>query len=1069
MRRLLLAVLCLALSTVCITSRLVAAPHFGSPWKLRQPDGNMVDVRIWGDEYYQVVETPDGYTLMREPDTQWIVYADVTPDGTELVSTGVRYTSANALPAGVFPHVRITSEAAHAQAMEARTQAFPETQSMYVGGQPKGVPPSTGNVKGLVLLADFDDIPATISKSEVENFCNQDGYSNNSNNGSVYNYYNDVSNGMLNYTCYVTDYHRAQGGDFATYYDDCSVQWLDRAKELIVEILDEMEANGFDFSQYDANGDGEIDAINLYFAGGGTSCGWAKGMWPGSGSMASLGWSADGKSANRYQITNMGAFLTLGTFCHENGHMVCGWPDLYDYDGDSFGAGQFDIMCARGSNTNPCEPGAELKRTAGWENVIDLPGVPTTGINLPVSSGNMCYRYALSATEFYLIENRQQTGRDAAMADNGLALWHVDTAKWLPNMGNDQQQRTAALHYYVSLVQADGNWDLENNTNVGDTTDLFGASAYTEVTPCTNPNTNWWDGSASGLSITNISLSQATMTFDFSPEDNDPVAVVKNYSVDPDESCCTAIYVTNINDGSYDPDGEGDIASICITAVDGQDKGCVQYVNLCDGTYTVTLTITDLCGNTDSEDATVTIINDPPVAIAQDFWDDADDNCCITVNLGDIDGGSYDPDGDDDIKSFCITGLDGADVDCKYTIEVCGEGFHDVEITITDWCDSTSTAVAQVEVIDVTPPTIEVTLDRDVLWPPNHKMVDICADEIVVEDNCDADPEVALYSIESDEPDNDKADGNTTDDIQGADIGTEDTCFALRSERQGTGDGRKYTIIYSATDNAGNVGYDTVCVRVPHDQSANASSSLGFIPDGTSLEFGVNTFALIVPGTASLDVSKIDPDNVYIGNTRDAIRATSTKYADITGDGIRDMAAMYESLTPEQLAAAIRIIEGTGDGSQIEKKAISDGPIGLHFEADGVDYLVPDIYALGEPRELPIFTIDDGPITHPGGDPEFERATTAKVTGLTSIHPNPFNPQTTVDFSLANSGRVRIAVYDVRGSLVHRLVDETMPAGSHQARWNGTDEKGLPASSGVYFVRMIAGSYQEVRKIVMLK
>jgi len=74
-----------------------------------------------------------------------------------------------------------------------------------------------------------------------------------------------------------------------------------------------------------------------------------------------------------------------------------------------------------------------------------------------------------------------------------------------------------------------------------------------------------------------------------------------------------------------------------------------------------------------------------------------------------------------------------------------------------------------------------------------------------------------------------------------------------------------------------------------------------------------------------------------------------------------------------------------------------------------------------------------------------------------------------VDFSLAASANVRIAIYDVRGSLVRRLVDETMPAGQHQTRWNGVDDQGRPATSGIYFVRMIAGSYTEVRKIVMLK
>jgi hypothetical protein len=74
---------------------------------------------------------------------------------------------------------------------------------------------------------------------------------------------------------------------------------------------------------------------------------------------------------------------------------------------------------------------------------------------------------------------------------------------------------TPQYHYLVTLVQADGDWDLENNRNYGDSTDLWAAPTYDMCTPETYPNTNWWDGSESTLFITDISASGATMTFDF--------------------------------------------------------------------------------------------------------------------------------------------------------------------------------------------------------------------------------------------------------------------------------------------------------------------------------------------------------------------------------------------------------------------------------------------------------------------------------------------------------------------------------------------------------------------------
>ncbi len=92
-----------------------------------------------------------------------------------------------------------------------------------------------------------------------------------------------------------------------------------------------------------------------------------------------------------------------------------------------------------------------------------------------------------------------------------------------------------------------------------------------------------------------------------------------------------------------------------------------------------------------------------------------------------------------------------------------------------------------------------------------------------------------------------------------------------------------------------------------------------------------------------------------------------------------------------------------------------------------------------------------------------------KSAELTSARPNPFNPQTTLDYSLSVGDRVQIAIYDARGSLVRRLVDQDMPAGEHRVTWNGLDQAGRPVGSGIYFVKLAAGSAVDSRKIVLLK
>jgi len=102
----------------------------------------------------------------------------------------------------------------------------------------------------------------------------------------------------------------------------------------------------------------------------------------------------------------------------------------------------------------------------------------------------------------------------------------------------------------------------------------------------------------------------------------------------------------------------------------------------------------------------------------------------------------------------------------------------------------------------------------------------------------------------------------------------------------------------------------------------------------------------------------------------------------------------------------------------------------------------------------------------PNGSPE---PTRRLVTAIVGIVPNPFNPQTTIRYSLASQSRVEIKIYDVAGKLVEVLANETQVAGDHSAVWKGTDRRGSQVASGVYFVRMIAGNQVFTKKMLLLK
>jgi hypothetical protein len=91
------------------------------------------------------------------------------------------------------------------------------------------------------------------------------------------------------------------------------------------------------------------------------------------------------------------------------------------------------------------------------------------------------------------------------------------------------------------------------------------------------------------------------------------------------------------------------------------------------------------------------------------------------------------------------------------------------------------------------------------------------------------------------------------------------------------------------------------------------------------------------------------------------------------------------------------------------------------------------------------------------------------VNDLENSFPNPFNPSTTISFSLAEKGQVSLQIFDVSGRLVKTLIQRELSAGEHSLRWDGTGRDGEEVTSGVYFCRMKAGGYTATRRLVLLR
>lgn len=139
---------------------------------------------------------------------------------------------------------------------------------------------------------------------------------------------------------------------------------------------------------------------------------------------------------------------------------------------------------------------------------------------------------------------------------------------------------------------------------------------------------------------------------------------------------------------------------------------------------------------------------------------------------------------------------------------------------------------------------------------------------------------------------------------------------------------------------------------------------------------------------------------------------------------------------------------------------IYNGAYGVYpFTPSGI------VYVSDHPNGLYLFSVEG----HTGAVTAVGPRTPEHEVRLAQNHPNPFNPHTTITFELASPAHARLAIYDVRGALVRTLVDRELSRGAHAVEWNGHDDQGQRASSGVYYYRLTAGDAAATRRMVLLK
>jgi len=88
---------------------------------------------------------------------------------------------------------------------------------------------------------------------------------------------------------------------------------------------------------------------------------------------------------------------------------------------------------------------------------------------------------------------------------------------------------------------------------------------------------------------------------------------------------------------------------------------------------------------------------------------------------------------------------------------------------------------------------------------------------------------------------------------------------------------------------------------------------------------------------------------------------------------------------------------------------------------------------------------------------------------LRSAYPNPFNPSTTLSFSMSADGYAQLQIYNLKGSKIRTLVEGVLSSGLYQYQWDGSDDSGRTAASGIYFYSLVTQQGTETKKMLMLK
>ncbi len=458
-----------------ITSGFAAKAYPGIV-TVTQSDGTELNVRIYGDEHHSWYTTTDGALLVQIGKNFYV--AQVEDNGMLKATPQLAH---NAELRNKLENKAINTQNKQLFFNTAKTNAI--RRSIGISNNYPYFP-HTDTPKALVILVEFQDC-AFLTKDPVSVFNHLlnaspedetpqvllEDYNNNTNftnTGSVKQYFSDMSEGEFQPQFDVKGVVKVSK-NYAYYGQDQSENNRDiKYKEMIKEACELAKSQlGVNFSEYDANNDGNVDLVYVIHAGYGQNTGgeentlWAK---------TSFNYitTIDGKEISAHGInselnSNKGNYITgIGVICHEFSHTM-GIPDLYPYNSKAYVNNQepesWDLMDAGEYGNNGYTPvpycAWELD-IMGWNAGIETLDKEPKQITMePYFSGNRkAYKIEADNGEYLLLQNLQRTGWGKGYMSHGLLIYRIDYQR--SNVGLDYRMNQTPNKPEVTVLPADG-------------------------------------------------------------------------------------------------------------------------------------------------------------------------------------------------------------------------------------------------------------------------------------------------------------------------------------------------------------------------------------------------------------------------------------------------------------------------------------------------------------------------------------------------------------------------------------------------------------------------------------